>query len=174
MYIQIDEPAHSFSPSSLDYRSTELIVSPKKVVWCMGGSRNVEGCWGVPHLKIEKLPNCQFMFSDRCEFHIHQKTWNGNLPTFLFSSKGAPSTPQHSDSHPCTRPPSWGTQWTRWNVGKKLSKTRGNRHMQKDARRQNKYIRLINTSSTSASNSDITTSPKKVVGCRGGSRHVEG
>ena len=35
--------AHSFPPSSLDRRSTELIVSPKKVVGCRGGSRNVEG-----------------------------------------------------------------------------------------------------------------------------------
>ena len=23
---------------------------------------------------------------------------------------GGPLTPQHSDAHPCTRPPSWGTQ----------------------------------------------------------------
>ena len=27
---------------------------------------------------------------------------------FLFTSKRIPSTPQHTDSHPCTRPPSWG------------------------------------------------------------------
>ena len=29
---------------------------------------------------------------------------------FYISSKGIPSTPQHTDSHPCTRPPSWGTR----------------------------------------------------------------
>ena len=36
------------------------------------------------------------------EFDIYQKPWSGNLVIFLFSSKGIPSTPQHSDSHPCT------------------------------------------------------------------------
>ena len=30
-------------PTALDRRSTELIVSPKKVVGCRGGRRNVEG-----------------------------------------------------------------------------------------------------------------------------------
>ena len=62
--------AHSFPPSSLDYRCTELIVSTKKVVGCRGGSRNVEGCWGVHHLKIEKLPNVHLMLFDRYEIHI--------------------------------------------------------------------------------------------------------
>ena len=62
--------AHSFPPSSLDRRSTELIVSPKKVVGCRGGSRNVEGCWGFPYLKIQKLANCHFIFFDRYEIHI--------------------------------------------------------------------------------------------------------
>ena len=27
-------------------------------------------------------------------------------------------TPQHSDSHACIRPPSWGTQWTQINAGR--------------------------------------------------------
>ena len=62
--------AHSFPPSSLDYRSTELIVSPKKVVGCKGGSRYVEGFWGLPYLKIEKLANFHFMLCDRYEIHI--------------------------------------------------------------------------------------------------------
>ena len=31
------------------------------------------------------------------------KTWNWNLVTLL-SGTGIPSTPQHTDSHPCTRP----------------------------------------------------------------------
>ena len=30
-------------------------------VWCRGASRNVEGCWGFPYLKIQKLPNFHFM-----------------------------------------------------------------------------------------------------------------
>ena len=38
------EAAHSFPPCSLDPRSTELIVTPKKVVGCRGGFGNVEGC----------------------------------------------------------------------------------------------------------------------------------
>ena len=41
----LDPQAHSFPPISLDRRSTELIVSPKKVVGCRGGSRYVKGCW---------------------------------------------------------------------------------------------------------------------------------
>ena len=35
-------------------------MSPKKVVGCSGGSRHVEGCWGFPYLKIEKLANIHF------------------------------------------------------------------------------------------------------------------
>ena len=33
-----------------------------------------------------------------------------NQEAVFFSSKGIPSTPRHTDSHPCTRPPSWGTR----------------------------------------------------------------
>ena len=43
---------------------------------------------------------------------ISIKNTNGNLVSFLFSSKGTTGTPQHFDSHPCTRPPSWGRQRT--------------------------------------------------------------
>ena len=47
-----------------------------------------------------------------CEFHTYQKTWNGRLVTFLFSSKGIPSTlniptPTPAPDHPYTRPPFW-------------------------------------------------------------------
>ena len=41
-------------PSSLDYRSTELIVSPKKLVGCRGGSRYVQRCWGFSSFQIFK------------------------------------------------------------------------------------------------------------------------
>ena len=34
----------------------------KSTVWCRGGSRYVEGCWGFPYLRIQKLPSCHFMF----------------------------------------------------------------------------------------------------------------
>ena len=47
------------------------------------------------------------------EFHIYQKTWNGHLVKFLFSSKGILSTPQHSDSHPCIRP-RWSCSLSGW------------------------------------------------------------
>ena len=56
--------------SSLKRRSIEFIVSPKKVVGCRGGSQNVEGYWGFPYLKIEKLANVHFMVFDRYETHI--------------------------------------------------------------------------------------------------------
>ena len=49
--------AHSFPPSSLDRRSTEFIVTPKKVVGCRGASRNAEGCWGVSNFKTFNLEN---------------------------------------------------------------------------------------------------------------------
>ena len=42
-----------------------------------------------------------------------------------FSSKGSPSTPQLTDSHPCTRPPSWGT---RGNMGDKTFGSFRNKH----------------------------------------------
>ena len=54
----------------LTRRSTEVSVSPKKVVGCRGGSRNVEECWGFPYLKIQKLSIVHFMFFDRYEIHI--------------------------------------------------------------------------------------------------------
>ena len=38
------------------------------------------------------------------------KPTNRNQETFSFSSKGLSSTPRHTDSHPSTRPPSWGTR----------------------------------------------------------------
>ena len=47
------------------------------------------------------------------EFHTYQKTSNGNLVTFVFPSEGVPSTPQHSDSHPCTRP-RWSRSLSWW------------------------------------------------------------
>ena len=58
--------AHSFPPSSLDYRSTELIVSPKKVVGCRGGSRNVEG---AGDFQISNIRNGNFR-SSKFQFHI--------------------------------------------------------------------------------------------------------
>ena len=31
------------------------LCPPRKVVGCMGGNRNVEGCWGFPYLKIKRV-----------------------------------------------------------------------------------------------------------------------
>ena len=59
--------------------------------------------------RTKKLQNLGY------EFHIGQRSWNGHLVTSLFSDKGIPSTPTHTDSDPCTRPPSWGTQRARGN-----------------------------------------------------------
>ena len=62
---------------SLDLRSTELIVSPKKVVGCRGGSRNVEGCWEFPYLKlpnfkmsIYNFPNAEFLIVNLSNFNF--------------------------------------------------------------------------------------------------------
>ena len=53
------------------------------------------------HREMMKMPvnNLQHIAN---EFQICQKTWNGNLVTFLFSSKGIPSHPQHTDFHAST------------------------------------------------------------------------
>ena len=52
-------------------------------VWCSGGSRNFEGCWRFPYLKIQKLPNFHFMFFDRYEIHIQDfEDIYGNLHHF--------------------------------------------------------------------------------------------
>ena len=61
-------------------------------VWCRGGSRNVEGCWGFPHLKIEKLAISPFMFFDRYVIHIRDfedfctaiNNINNEIPDFEF------------------------------------------------------------------------------------------
>ena len=44
------------------------------MVWCKGGSRYVEGCWGLPYLRIEKfvgLTKFPFHVFDRYDIHIH-------------------------------------------------------------------------------------------------------
>ena len=69
--------AHSFPPSSLDRRCFEFIVSPKKVVGCRGGSRNVERCWGFPYLKTEK-----FVGFTKIQFHTFWSIWH-SYPCFL-------------------------------------------------------------------------------------------
>ena len=49
----------------------------------------------------------QISFENIQTFFWNQETRNQkprNLKPFLFSSKGIPSTTQHTDSHPCTRP----------------------------------------------------------------------
>ena len=40
----------------------------------------------------------------------NHETKRPNTNICLFSSTGIPSTPQHTDSHLCTWPPSWGTR----------------------------------------------------------------
>ena len=60
------------SPSSIDRRSAELIVFPKKVVGCRGGSRYFEGVWFFGNLGDSKnglsenveLARKMFMFWD--------------------------------------------------------------------------------------------------------------
>ena len=49
---------HSFPPCSLDLRSMEFIVSPKKVVGCRGGNRYFEGIGGF--LEIPKVKKVDF------------------------------------------------------------------------------------------------------------------
>ena len=67
------------------------------------GSENEKDC-------INKVSNLLDM-----NFISIKKAWSGHLVTFLFSSKGilhfvlisSKGIPQHFDSHPCIRPPSW-------------------------------------------------------------------
>ena len=62
--------AHSFPPSSLDRRSAELIVSPKKVVGCRGGNRYFEGgVFKSERFKKMIVPNYQ----DTTPLKISQK-----------------------------------------------------------------------------------------------------
>ena len=58
------------SDSSRGYGTTRTGYGTTSV-WCGGGSRNVEGCWGFPYFKIQKLQIFHFMFFDRYEVHIH-------------------------------------------------------------------------------------------------------
>ena len=51
------------------------------------------------HRKMMKIP-VNNLRNHGYAFHIYRKTWNGNLLTFLFASKGIHSTPQHTDPHP--------------------------------------------------------------------------
>ena len=60
------------------------------------------------HQKYEKWLNniSRIMDMDSISIKKHEMEIWQTLQTFLFSSKGIPSTPQHVDSHPCTTPPS--------------------------------------------------------------------
>ena len=76
---------HSLPPSSLDRGSIEFILSPKKLVGCRGGSRNADGCWGFPYLKIKKFvgfTKFPFHVFDRYEIHI-QDFWEFIWPCFI-------------------------------------------------------------------------------------------
>ena len=53
--VSVNNKPNLFHPSSLDRRSMEFIVFPKKVVRCRGGNQNSEGWWGFPYLKIKKF-----------------------------------------------------------------------------------------------------------------------
>ena len=44
------------------------------------------------------------------EFHIYQKTMKWTFNTFCIFKWGNPEHPSKPNSHPCTRPPSWGAQ----------------------------------------------------------------
>ena len=46
----------------------------------------------------------------------NRKTKTKHLKPLLFSSKGIPSTPQHTDFHPCTRP-KWSRSLSEWSLG---------------------------------------------------------
>ena len=66
-------------------RSAELMVSPKKVVGCKGGSRYVEGCWGFSNFKNFNFPNLKIPNSKLPMFSFqHFKCPNVNVPTVIF------------------------------------------------------------------------------------------
>ena len=59
----------------------------------------------LKHLLFSKLQNLKVLEMLSC--------WKCILLEVLKTeiiNKGIPSTAQHTDSHPCTRPPSWGTR----------------------------------------------------------------
>ena len=62
------------------------------------------------------------------EFHIYQNMkWKfGNF--CIFSSKGIPSTPQHTDSHPCTRP-GWSHSLSWWSRSQNVVRTSGTQRL---------------------------------------------
>ena len=70
-----------------------------------------------------------------------KKPWNGHLVTFVFSSKGIPSTPQHSDSHPCTRP-GWSRSLSGWSRSQEMGKNKEGRTNWEDGEEQSGKRRL--------------------------------
>ena len=52
-------------------RKCELVTGYRTTsVWCKGGSRYVEGCWGFPYLKINKLLFPTLICMSFCIFHF--------------------------------------------------------------------------------------------------------
>ena len=47
-FKNVDRPANTA-------KHWETLMSPRRVVWCRGGNRNVEGWWGFPYLNIKKF-----------------------------------------------------------------------------------------------------------------------
>ena len=65
------------------------------------------GMWktmNIGNLKFDNLKGWNLEIDDSKNWKL--KIWK--LQIWKCSSKGAPRTPPHSDSHPCTRPPSCG------------------------------------------------------------------
>ena len=60
------------------------LVSPKRVIGCRGGSRQVEGCWGIPCLKIKKLLGLNFQSFEFSKFQHCQKGSNFHSFGFQF------------------------------------------------------------------------------------------
>ena len=76
------QSANDCPPTSASYGTTPI--------WCRGGNRYVEGCWGFRYLKIEKFvgfTKCPFHVFDRYEMHIQdfEDFGYGNLHHFPVS-----------------------------------------------------------------------------------------
>ena len=66
-------------------------------------------CWKNWKLEILELQHFKVLKFGNFEHLKFWKFWSQEM--FLFSSKGIPNTPQHTDSHPCTRLPSGFGVW---------------------------------------------------------------
>ena len=85
------------------HMKVHLVKSWKSGTWDQYLSEIIK--WKTLHFQLNELKQLNYIL-----FAVKGNL--NNLFKLLLSIKGSPPTPPHSESHPCTSPPSGGHEWS--------------------------------------------------------------